>query len=206
MRSTNQKALVVLSGGGIPPPVFTGPSTILLCDLITFDYGQRHLIELEAAQGWQVAGKWNHPHRHFQVLGGNALTGDESVVLPILENFQIPLFRKKSDFSGFCSCIYLQKRIKDLVTGVCQTDFSGIRLQNNTVEALQVRSILGWNQIRIHTLWCGWPRPKPFLLKSWRPRSTCLEPYLLWESPPCECPACDLRKKDLKRLEFLILL
>ena len=78
-------ALVVLSGGQ--------DSTTCLywaldrfgvdaVDTITFDYGQRHGIELECAH--RVAGFAGVPNRvfpidTFEALGGNALTDQESM-------------------------------------------------------------------------------------------------------------------------------
>ena len=99
-----------------------------------------------------------------------------------------------------------------MVTGVCQTDFSGYPdCRQNTVEALQIAINLGMeSQIRIHT-------PLMWMTKAetvfYAQEVGALE-ALAWSHtcyngkvPPCgECPACDLRKKDLKRLEFLILL
>ncbi len=90
------KALVVLSGG-------QDSTTCLYWAInefgrenvssISFDYGQRHKIELEAAQKVaEIAGVAHDilPINTFAVLGGNALTDDIDVQQEVDEQTQLP--------------------------------------------------------------------------------------------------------------------
>ena len=104
----------------------------------------------------EVAGVENEiiPIDTFKVLGGNALTGDESVD-PSNSEGELPntfVPGRNLIFLTFAAAVPT-RGIKDLVTGVCQTDFSGYPdCRQNTVEALQIAINLGMeSQIRIHT-------------------------------------------------------
>ena len=106
-----KSALVVFSGGQ--------DSTTCLCwalkhfeevRTLTFDYGQRHRIELQCAK--KVAQLADVPHEvlsisTFAELGGNALTGDEEVQAHqrnIIERLTEHLCtRTKFNFIEFCS-------------------------------------------------------------------------------------------------------
>jgi len=210
MIQQNQKALVVLSGGQDSTTcLYWALQQFSSVITVTFDYGQRHLIELEAAQKVaEVAGVQNEiiPIDTFKVLGGNALTGDESVDPSNSEgglpNTFVP--GRNLIFLTFAAAYAYQRGIKDLVTGVCQTDFSGYPdCRQNTVEALQIAINLGMeSQIRIHTplMWMTKAETVFFAqevgaLEALAWSHTCYNGKV----PPCgECPACDLRKKGFE--------
>ena len=206
-REMSHKALVVLSGG-------QDSTTCLYWALkhfdsvtsITFDYGQRHRIELDAAR--KVAGVSGVEHAvlpidTFAVLGGNALTGDEVVdtvaTVGQLPNTFVP--GRNLIFLTFAAAYAYQRGIRDLVAGVCQTDYSGYPdCRQNTVETLQVAINLGMEtQIRIHTPLMWMTKAETVHLAgevdalealSWS--HTCYN----GEVPPCgNCPACELRAK-----------
>ena len=202
-----KKALVVLSGG-------QDSTTCLYWALqrydsvtsITFDYGQRHRIELDAAR--KVAGVAGVEHAvlpidTFAVLGGNALTGDE-VVDTVATEGQLPntfVPGRNLIFLTFAAAYAYQRGIRDLVAGVCQTDYSGYPdCRQNTVEALQVAINLGMEtQIRIHTPLMWMTKAETVHLA----REVGALEALSWshtcyngEVPPCgNCPACELRAK-----------
>jgi len=202
-----RKALVVLSGG-------QDSTTCLYWALqrydsvtsITFDYGQRHRIELDAAR--KVAGVAGVEHAvlpidTFAVLGGNALTGDE-VVDTVATEGQLPntfVPGRNLIFLTFAAAYAYQRGIRDLVAGVCQTDYSGYPdCRQNTVEALQVAINLGMEtQIRIHTPLMWMTKAETVHLA----REVGALEALSWshtcyngEVPPCgNCPACELRAK-----------
>ena len=201
------KALIVLSGG-------QDSTTCLYWALnnykevltITFDYGQRHKIELDAAKKIaRFAGVTNEilPINTFEKLGGNSLTGSADVESTTVEgelpNTFVP--GRNLIFLTFAAAYAYQRCIKDIVAGVCQTDYSGYPdCRQNTIEALQVAVNLGMEyQVKIHTplMWMTKAETVYFAeevgaLQALAWSHTCYN----GEVPPCgECPACILREK-----------
>jgi 7-cyano-7-deazaguanine synthase len=202
-------ALVVLSGGQ--------DSTTCLAwtlrrfapvDAITFDYGQRHRIELACAADIARRAGVRH-HRvlgidSLKALGGNALTGGEAVASGVnpangLPNTFVP--GRNLLFMTLAAAWAYQLGTLDLVTGVCQTDYSGYPdCRADTMQALQQALRLGMEHaVVIHT-------PLMHLTKAESVRLAAAEGALdlLAYShtcyngavPPCAtCPACLLRAK-----------
>lgn len=204
-------ALVVLSGGQ--------DSTTCLhwaLDLfgrhkvatVTFDYGQRHRIELDCARHVaELAGVPNAvlPIDTFAALGGSALT-DRRVDVKTepeprtqLPNTFVP--GRNLIFLTFAAAYAYQRNIHHLVTGVAQTDYSGYPdCREATLNALEQAIRLGMDyEITLHT---------PLMFKSKRDtvllaRDLGALPAMAWThtcyngaQPPCgECPACRLRAK-----------
>ena len=132
--SQAKRALVVFSGG-------QDSTTCLYWALkhfkevrtLTFDYGQRHRIELECAK--KIAQFAAVPHEVLSVgtfaeLGGNALTGSEEVeshqeniIEEGLPNTFVP--GRNIILLSFAAARAWQLGIENIVTGVCQTDYSG---------------------------------------------------------------------------------
>ncbi len=202
-------ALVVLSGGQ--------DSTTCLywaldrfgvdaVDTITFDYGQRHRIELECAH--RVAGFAGVPNRvfpidTFEALGGNALTDagihvneDGDAGLP---NTFVP--GRNIVFLTFAAAYAWQRKIGHIVTGVAQTDYSGYPdCRQETIDALQATIRLGMeSNVVIHTPLMKLSKKETVLLAkdlgaldAMGLTHTCYEGI----RPPCgNCPACRLRAK-----------
>ena len=202
-------ALVVLSGGQ--------DSTTCLywaldrfgvdaVDTITFDYGQRHGIELECAH--RVAGFAGVPNRvfpidTFEALGGNALTDagidvneDGDAGLP---NTFVP--GRNIVFLTFAAAYAWQRKIGHIVTGVAQTDYSGYPdCRQETIDALQSTIRLGMeSNVVIHTPLMKLSKKETVLLAkdlgaldAMGLTHTCYEGI----RPPCgKCPACRLRAK-----------
>jgi len=206
MDVNNDTALVVLSGG-------QDSTTCLVWALqrypqvetITFDYGQRHRIELEAAK--KIAGLAEVPWLclpidSFRHLGGNALTGDEQVESGVRAENNLPntfVPGRNLIFLTFAAAYAYQRGITELITGVCQTDFSGYPdCRESTMEALQHSLRAGMEApFTIHT-------PLMHLTKA-QSISLALElgamDLMAWSHtcyngkvPPCGvCPACELR-------------
>jgi 7-cyano-7-deazaguanine synthase len=177
---------------------------------LTFDYGQRHRIELEAARTIaRMAGV--AAHRILKIselaeLGGSALLED----MPIQErggrdnlpNTFVP--GRNLLFLVLAAAWAYQLECYDVVGGMCQTDYSGYPdCRRATIDALERAIELGmeWT-IRIHT-------PLMFLTKAQSVRlaqevgaldalaysHTCYEGRF----PPCGvCPACRLRAKGFE--------
>jgi 7-cyano-7-deazaguanine synthase len=206
------RALVVLSGGQ--------DSTTCLywaiqrfgrdaVEAVTFDYGQRHRVELDAAhQIAEMAGVRQTvlPIDTFAVMGGNALTDnitpeagardDADTALP---NTFVP--GRNLIFLTFAAALAYQKGIEHVVTGVAQTDYSGYPdCRENTLKALELAIRLGMDSpVTLHA-------PLMFMSKAETVRlaqdvgamdalaysHTCYNGAV----PPCGvCASCELRAK-----------
>ena len=210
MSSNITSAIVVLSGGQDSTTcLFWAINKFDSVETVTFDYGQRHRIELEAAQKIaKLAGVKNTilPIDTFGILGGNSLTGkeavDESSQEGELPNSFVP--GRNLIFLTFAAAFAYQREIKDLVTGVCQTDYSGYPdCRQNTIEAIQLAINLGMeSNVMIHTplMWMTKSETVKFAeevgaLEALAWSHTCYN----GEVPPCgQCPACELRAKGFE--------
>jgi len=210
MYINTSSAIVVFSGGQDSTTcLFWAIKNFDSIETVTFDYGQRHQIELDAARKIaELAGVKNTilPIDTFGVLGGNSLTGNEEVEQSspggCLPNSFVP--GRNLIFLTLAAAFAYQREIKDIVTGVCQTDYSGYPdCRQNTVEAIQLAINLGMeSNINIHT-------PLMWMTKSETVKLAkevgALE-ALAWshtcyngEVPPCgKCPACELRAKGFE--------
>lgn len=162
MKADPDKALVVLSGG-------QDSTTCLYWALdrfgdgnvsaITFDYGQRHRIELDCAE--RIAGAASVPWvllpiDTFAALGGNALTDSGIRVQPTLDedtglpNTFVP--GRNIIFLTFAAAWAWPRRIGNIVTGVAQTDYSGYPdCREETIRSLEATIALGMeSDVRLH--------------------------------------------------------
>ena len=203
------KALVVLSGGQ--------DSTTCLCwairrfgrdqvSSLTFDYGQRHRIELDcAADVASQAGVANRilPIDTFAALGGNALTDQEIEVAGGADGSLPSTFvpGRNLVFLTFAAAYAWPRRIGHLVTGVAQTDYSGYPdCREETRHAPEQALRLGMeSQLEIHAPLMHLSNRQTILLArdlgaldAMRLTHTCYE----GSRPPCGiCPACKLRAR-----------
>lgn len=205
------QALVVLSGGQDSTTCLYWAIKkfgIECVSSVTFDYGQRHRIELECAQEIAAfAGVPNVvlPIDTFAALGGNALT-DASVDVETqidaetgLPNTFVP--GRNLIFLTFAAAFAYQRGIANLVTGVAQTDYSGYPdCRAETMTALQSALRAGMeSDIRIHTPLMQLSKQETVelarelgALPALAMTHTCYN----GERPPCgHCPACELRAK-----------
>lgn len=211
MNLTSDNALVVLSGGQ--------DSTTCLywaidrfgrdkVDTITFDYGQRHRIELDCAE--RVCGAAGVPFNllpidTFHALGGNALT-DASMpvtgtgnVSPDLPDTFVP--GRNLVFLTFAAAFAWQRGIRQLVTGVAQTDYSGYPdCRSATLESLQKTLSLGMDaDFIIHTPLMNLSKSQTVTLAAELgalPAMALTHTCYNGQRPPCgDCPACELRAK-----------
>ncbi len=199
----NSKAMVVLSGG-------QDSTTCLFWAVqrfgagkvssVTFDYGQRHRIELESAA--QVASMAGVPQT---VLPIDALTEDgvavesgedEETGLP---NTFVP--GRNLVFLTFAAALAYQQGCGHLVTGVAQTDYSGYPdCREDTLTALQQSLRLGMEfDVTLHTPLMHLSKAQTVelarevgALEAMAYTHTCYNGV----QPPCGvCPACELRAK-----------
>jgi len=211
MSGDADRALVVLSGG-------QDSTTCLFWAIdrfgrgnvssITFDYGQKHRIELDCAREVAAAAGVSNvclPIDTFAALGGDALTDatiavsdekDDETELPVTF---VP--GRNLIFLTFAAAHAYRHGIRHLVTGVAQTDYSGYPdCREATLLALQKAISLGMDrEFTIHT---------PLMHRSKKQTVELavslggLEAMALTHTcyngrrPPCgECPACRLRAK-----------
>lgn len=210
MKKADQ-ALVVLSGGQDSTTCLYwaidrfGSGNV---STVTFDYGQRHRIELScAASVAENAGVTNVclPIDTFAALGGNALTDSEIEVEAVsssateLPNTFVP--GRNLIFLTFAAAFAYRRGIEHLVTGVAQTDYSGYPdCREATIRALQQTLRLGMeSRIVIHTPLMSLSKKQTVELArdlggldAMALTHTCYN----GARPPCEeCAACVLRAK-----------
>jgi len=157
---TPDAAVVLLSGGQDSTTCLAWAlERFARIDCVTIDYGQRHRVELEAARRVaEAAGvtQTTIPCDSFRALGGNSLTGGAAVATAVdpatgLPNTFVP--GRNLVFLTLAASYAWQRGIADLVTGVCQTDYSGYPdCRADTMEALQAALRAGIDfPITIHT-------------------------------------------------------
>jgi 7-cyano-7-deazaguanine synthase len=206
-----KKALIVLSGG-------QDSTTCLYWAIdrfgaealtsVTFDYGQRHRVELESATAVaDFAGIGNTclPIDTFGALGGDALTDsnidieDGTDAATGLPNTFVP--GRNLIFLTYAAAYAYQRNIEHLVTGVAQTDYSGYPdCREATISALQRTLRLGMeSDVTIHTPLMHLSKKETVMLArdlgalpAMALTHTCYE----GKRPPCgSCAACELRAK-----------
>ena len=175
-------------------------------EALTFDYGQRHRIELECAgKVAQHAGVAHTtlPIDTFSALGGNSLTDTgipvEEASGNSLPNSFVP--GRNLVFLTFAAAFAWQRGIADLVTGVAQTDYSGYPdCRRDTLDELEQTLRLGMERaFTIHTPLMNLSKKETVemarglgALDAMALTHTCYN----GQRPPCgECPACQLRAK-----------
>ena len=177
-------------------------------ETVTFDYGQRHRIELECAE--KIASKAGVrnallPIDTFGALGGSALTDERvTIVVESEVNRNLPstfVPGRNLIFLTFAAAFAYQRGIKHLVTGVAQTDYSGYPdCREETIKALQETISLGMGaEFEIHTPLMHLSKKKTVLLaKEVGGLAAMADTHTCYEGlhPPCgTCPACELRAK-----------
>lgn len=129
-------------------------------ETIGFDYGQRHMVELQARQEVLAALRAGFPHWQerlgedhmidLAVLGqisDTALTRDTQIVMDAagLPNTFVP--GRNLLFFQLAAAVGYRRGLHTLVGGMCETDFSGYPdCRDDTLKALQVAVSLGMGQ------------------------------------------------------------
>ena len=208
------KALVVLSGG-------QDSTTCLYWAInefghenvssLSFDYGQRHKIELESARKVAEIAAVSHailPIDTFRAIGGNALTDDiniaQSIDDPDKEAQQLPntfVPGRNLIFLTFAAAYAYTRCIEHLVIGVAQTDYSGYPdCRENTLTSLEQTLRLGMEyNVTIHSPLMNVSKAdtvemaiKLGAMDAMAYTHTCYN----GAQPPCQkCDACILRAK-----------
>lgn len=124
----HEKALVVFSGGQDSTTcLFWAKQQFSHVEAVTFVYGQRHDAEIEVAK--EIAAELDVPHHILDLsllgqLTSNALTRHDLDI----DNADVPntfVDGRNHLFLSFAAVMAKQLGMHHIVTGVCETDFSG---------------------------------------------------------------------------------
>ncbi|MBQ6458454.1 MULTISPECIES: 7-cyano-7-deazaguanine synthase QueC [Exiguobacterium] len=124
----HEKALVVFSGGQDSTTcLFWAKQQFSHVEAVTFAYGQRHDAEIEVAK--EIATELDVPHHILDLsllgqLTSNALTRHDLDI----DNADVPntfVDGRNHLFLSFAAVMAKQLGMHHIVTGVCETDFSG---------------------------------------------------------------------------------
>lgn len=194
-------------------------------ETVAFDYRQRHRIELDQRLVVLEQIRQRFPHwaerlgeDHFIDMGVLGQISDTSLTRDVafamakdgLPNSFVP--GRNLLFFTFAAAVAWRRNIRNLVGGMCETDFSGYPdCRDNTIKALQVALNLGMDRAFVlHTplMWLdkaetwglanelGGP---PFIDMILEHTHTCYDsvrdPRHEWGYGCSECPACALRKR-----------
>ncbi len=199
--------------------------------LITFDYGQRHSIEIEATKKISIninkdfsewSGKIKNSYiyiiNNINELNKNSLTSDININTGKgLPNTFVP--GRNILFYTLAAAYAYDKEIKHIVSGVCQTDYSGYPdCRNETIQALEKSINLGMEkEFKFHTplmwkdkseIWemaytLGGDKFIKFITKN---THTCYKgdriQYHEWGYGCNNCPACILRVNGWKKFKY----
>lgn len=206
-KKTKPKALVIFSGGQdsttcLAVALKNYPNVV---EAITFDYGQRHRIELQCAK--KIAKLAKVPLKIIDLsnmtnLTQNALTNPKIKIKKNpqhLPNTFVP--GRNLIFISYAAVYAYQKNIHEIYTGVCQADFSGYPdCRAGFIESLNKTLCLAMNYpFHIITPLMNLTKAESIKLMAglgkldWLKHThTCYEGLC----PACgKCPACRLRLK-----------
>ncbi len=154
-----KKALVLLSGGQDSTTcLYWAKKKFDNVEAIGFDYGQMHVKELEQAQ--KIANDAGVKYKIFDIKGllaSSSLTEHTDHNENSYLNNDLP-----ASFTSGRNILFLsiagsyasERGVSDIVTGVCQTDYSGYPdCRKTTIDAMQSVLSLGYGagDFRIHT-------------------------------------------------------
>lgn len=205
----NNKALVVFSGGQDSTTcLFWAIERYSDVEVVTFNYGQRHALEIDVAK--QIANEQNIKHHILDMsllaqLSPNALTNHD---VSIAYDSEIPntfVPARNLLFMSFAAALAYQIEAKHIITGVCETDFSGYPdCRDNFIKSLNVTINLSMDiNFEIHTPLMWLDKKETWALadtlgKLDYVRNKTLTCYEGIPADGCgECPSCKLRNKGL---------
>lgn len=153
-------ALVLLSGGQDSTTcLFWALQNFSNVEAIGFDYGQKHRVELECASkiAWDASKTPFHVIELPRIFSGSSLTDtSKSHNCAHSQNPDLPASftaGRNALFLTIAGAVAYNKGIEDLVTGTCQTDFSGYPdCRRRFIDAQQNTLTLALDRdMRIHT-------------------------------------------------------
>lgn len=205
------KAVVVFSGGQDSTTcLFWAKRNFKEVITVSFDYGQKNIFELECAKNISKELGCEHHILDMSLLGQlapNAMTRSD-IEIKFSEDGGPPstfVDGRNMLFLTFAAVVAKQKGARHLITGVCETDFSGYPdCRDVFVKSLNVTLNLAMDyQFVIHTpiMWINkeetWKMADEMgALEFIREKTLTCYNNVIGEG--CgECPSCKLRKKGL---------
>lgn len=206
-------ALVVFSGGQDSTTcLFWALETFKTVAAVTFDYNQRHKAEIECAQKIAADLQVAHTILDMSLLGQlapNALTRSEIEVKAGADGVLPSTFVDGRNllFLSFAAVLAKQNGLRHIVTGVCETDFSGYPdCRDVFIKSLNVTLNLAMDyQFVLHTPLMWIDKAQTWALadrlgKLDYVRTNTLTCYNGLIGDGCgTCPACLLRKRGLEQ-------
>lgn len=206
----NEKAVVVFSGGQDSTTcLFYAKKHFKEVELVTFQYGQRHDLEIKVAE--DIAKEQGLKHHILDMsllsqLSPNALT-DHSMQIENDENGIPNTFVPARNllFLSFAGALAYQIGAKHIITGVCETDFSGYPdCRDSFIKSMNLSLNLSMDKdFVIHTPLMWLNKKETWALSD----QLCALDYVREKTLTCyngvmsdgcgECPACKLRKQGL---------
>ncbi|MEH7416766.1 7-cyano-7-deazaguanine synthase QueC [Neobacillus drentensis] len=209
----DEKAVVVFSGGQDSTTcLFWALKQFKEVEVVTFDYNQRHSLEIECAKN--IANELGVRHHILDMsllnqLAPNALTRND-IEVKEGEDGELPstfVPGRNLLFISFAGVLASQVGAKHLVTGVCETDFSGYPdCRDIFIKSLNVTLNLSMDkEFVIHTPLMWLDKAETWQLADELDaldfvREKTLTCYNGIIADGCgECPSCQLRKKGLEK-------
>ncbi|WP_431800459.1 7-cyano-7-deazaguanine synthase QueC [Halobacillus andaensis] len=208
----NNKAVVVFSGGQDSTTcLFWALEKYEEVEAVTFDYNQRHNEEIEVAK--EIANDLNIKHHVLDMsllsqLAPNALTRDD-IEVKDGEDGELPstfVPGRNLLFLSFATILAKQVAAKHVITGVCETDFSGYPdCRDVFIKSLNVTLNLSMDdQFIVHTPLMWLDKAQTWELADDLNAFDYVREYTLTcyngvRGDGCgECPACKLRQNGLE--------
>lgn len=209
----DEKAVVVFSGGQDSTTcLFWALKQFKEVEVVTFDYNQRHSLEIECAKN--IANELGVRHHILDMsllnqLAPNALTRND-IEVKEGEDGELPstfVPGRNLLFISFAGVLASQVGAKHLVTGVCETDFSGYPdCRDIFIKSLNVTLNLSMDkEFVIHTPLMWLDKAETWQLADELDaldfvREKTLTCYNGIIADGCgECPSCLLRKKGIEK-------
>ncbi|MFF3921645.1 7-cyano-7-deazaguanine synthase QueC [Paenibacillus lactis] len=208
----HEKAVVVFSGGQDSTTcLFWAKERFAEVETVTFDYGQRHKLEIECAA--QIAKEQGVKQTVLDMsllnqLAPNALTRTDIEIKEGAQGLPTTFVEGRNLlFLSFAAVLAKGIGAKHLVTGVCETDFSGYPdCRDSFIKSLNVTLNLAMDYpFVIHTPLMWLDKAETWELAD---QMNALE-YIRDHTLTCyngikgdgcgECPACKLRKAGLDK-------
>ena len=210
----NQKAIVVFSGGQDSTTcLFWALEKFDQVEAVTFQYGQRHIAELECAR--EICEALQVPHHELDMsllnqLAPNALTRNDMEITENADGLPSTFVPGRNLlFLSFAGVLAKQIGAKHLITGVSETDFSGYPdCRDVFMKSLNVTLNLSMDdQFVIHTPLMWLDKAQVWELSDQLDafefvKTKTLTCYNGVKASGCgECPACELRGRGLVEYE-----